>query len=109
MAARAVNVMKCRLNFGNYSRYRAVRRFHTCLSARDSYTDEGTTKTEGRKTHFGFQTVDEDEKQGKGKPIQCHVFMIMMKRDQLIHVAVWPDGLIAIVAGVTSRDFIMFR
>ena len=50
----------------NYSRYKALRAYSIGVSYRTNSTAADNVERESHKTHFGFQTVDEDEKQQKG-------------------------------------------
>ena len=66
MATKIVKLLLCRKTVLNYSMYKTFRSFSLGKNCRtDSAVNENIEK-ESTQTHFGYQTVDETEKQQKG-------------------------------------------
>ena len=67
MAAKVVKMLFSRKKMMNYSTYKVLRSFSIYSSSRSNNTAAENVERESAKTHFGYQTVDETEKQQKGR------------------------------------------
>ena len=72
MASKVAKMLFCRRKMVNYSTYKVLRSFSIYSSLRTNHTAAEEEEKESAKTHFGYQTVDETEKQQKGAN---HLFM----------------------------------
>ena len=57
----------------NYSTYKVLRSFSIYSSLRINHTAAEEEEKKSAKTHFGYQTVDETEKQQKGSKSSFYV------------------------------------
>ncbi len=69
MATKICKLCLLRKKIASCASYRVVRLLNTSTAQKSKPNRFDADETESNKTHFGFKTVDKDEKQGKGNSL----------------------------------------